>query len=109
MEILESKFKSNLNTDNNILTKDNLNQEINKFYKGTNFYLINNVRTINPKFLIQSDLVKEIKDSNKIINQKIKEIYAMTLQIQISPLGQLPKVKEENVYFRLNIKQRGLH
>ena len=77
LEIFENQFK--LESNIIVLNRETIGSEIKKYYKGNNFYLTNNVKSIRPMFYIPDPLVKVIRDSNLIIAKTPMTIMASTI------------------------------
>jgi hypothetical protein len=79
LEIFDNKFKADTIIHSTILTRETIGSEIKKFYKGNNFYLANNVKSIRPKFRISDPLIKVIRDSNMVLSETMMDIMATTI------------------------------
>jgi hypothetical protein len=105
LEIFENRFK--LERSIVVLNRETIVSEIKKYYKGNNFYLTNNVKSIRPMFYIPDPLVKVIRDSNLIIAKAPATIMASTITDTGIDMAIIKDVKAGKCIFPYKKESRG--
>lgn len=107
-EIFEGKFIKKNIVMNDIVNKENLNSELKSFYKGSNFYLVNDVTNIRPVYLLNDELIKEIKNSSEVFGQNIENVYSTTITDTNIDMSRVSDVKGGLCLFPYKIKNRDI-
>ena len=106
IEILEGKLKNEIEINEEIFNKNNLETEIKKYYKGSNFYLVNNVVNIMPYLYLTDELIKEVSNTSELIVDK-NEIYARTITDGGINMNLVTDVKAGKCIFPFKIDNAG--